>query len=175
MRTVGARRGLSETSIQSALWCLGQFLDVPIARTSTCHPDKLDFYSLIQSNKILLVSVHADEGVVPKNAQNAIGALILSQIQLAALAHAVVDPEKYPFMVYVDEVQYFTTSALDVLARQARQNGLGMVWLPKTHPTIASTTLQAFKSNIWTLVAFECNAQDARNALDVCHSSLFQI
>jgi hypothetical protein len=142
-------------------------LDVEIARASTCHPTRLDFYSMIRRNQIILVSVHADEGLVPKSAQNVLGAIVLSQIQMAAMAGAVADPKNRPFMLYVDEVQDFATGPLDELARQARQKGLGLVVATQDTSTIAPTTLRALKSNLGTLVAFECNAEDAKNALDM--------
>ena len=156
---------LRDSSVGSILWRLNEFLGNDVARLSTCHPQKLDMYSLIRDNKIILVSVHADEGILPKSAQNLLGAIVLSQIQMAAMAKAVRDPKTKPFMLYVDEVQNFVTSSLDDIARQARQNGLGLVMATQYLESIAPKTLKAIEGNIGTLVAFECGQDDAENAV----------
>ncbi len=157
--------GLKDTSVASILWRLNEFLSYNLVRASTCNPQKLDMHSLIHDNKIILVSVHADESVLPQTAQNVLGSLILTQIQLAALGGAVADPKNKPFMLYVDEMHNFRTGSLDTIARQARQKGLGLVIGTQNVKSIAPTTLRALEGNIGTLVAFECSQEDAENAL----------
>ncbi len=162
--------GLDKTSIGSIIWRLGRFTSNPTLQAVTCHPKPLNLADLIGKNKIILVSVSADESKVPESARNVLGAIILSQIQMAVLGGAVKDPKNKPFMLYVDEVQNFVSSSLDVIARQARQKGLGLVVTTQYTKSIAPKTLKALEGNIGTLVAFECDMDDAESAISLMPS-----
>jgi len=158
--------GLDKSSLAAIVWRLNRFTLNPIVQAITCHPKPLDMASLLGNRKIILVSVAADENKVPETARNVLGAIVLAQIQTAALSGAIVDPlNKHPFMLYIDEVQNFVTSSLDVIARQARQKRLGLVVSTQYARSIAPKTLKALEGNIGTLVAFETDDDDASHAL----------
>ena len=157
--------GLDKSSLSAIIWRLNHFTLNPTLQVVTCHPQPLDIAALMRKNKILLVSVAAEESQVPESARNVLGAIILAQIQMAALGGAVADPQHKPFMLYVDEVQNFVTSSLDTIARQARQKGLGLVVSTQYTKAIAPKTLKALEGNIGTLVAFECDGDDAESAI----------
>jgi hypothetical protein len=157
--------GMQKASVLSALQRLAPFYNNRLLEPITCHPDTLDFSDLIAKNKIVLVSVHADEKRVPELQRNILGATVVSQIQMAALAGAVADPKNRPFILYVDEVQAFVTSSLDTLARQARQKGLGLVAATQTLKSLSGKTLDAFLGNVGSIVAFESDEPDAKLVL----------
>src|SRR5258708_22604024 len=53
--------------------------------TILCSPDGLDMASLIAQNKIVLVSLKADEAKIQAREQRLLGAALLSQIQLTLM------------------------------------------------------------------------------------------
>jgi hypothetical protein len=157
--------GSQQSSISAALRRLDPFYSNPHLSAITCHPDPLDFERLMGENKIILVSVHADEKKVPELQRNILGATVVSQLQMAALAGAIRDPKNRPYLLYVDEVQEFVTTSLDQVARQARQKGLGLIVATQYLKSLAGKTLDAFLGTIGTICAFECEDADARIVL----------
>lgn len=157
--------GLDQASLSAIIWRLNRFTLNPTLRTITCHPKPLDFTELIRTRKIILISVSADDNKIPESARNVLGAIVLSQIQMAALGGAILEPKTRPFMLYIDEVHNFITTSLDVIARQARQKGLGLVVATQYARSIASKTLKALEGNIGTLVTFETDVDDAHLAI----------
>ncbi|MCC7452339.1 MAG: type IV secretion system DNA-binding domain-containing protein [Anaerolineae bacterium] len=138
---------------------LDMFYINPILLTLTCHPDSLDIAQLMSGNKIILVSLHADERKIPELQRMVLGATIISQIQMAALAGGITQP---PYLLYVDEVHNFVTTSLDVIARQARQKGLGLCVATQYLKSLTNRTLDAFLGTIGTIGAFETDDADAR-------------
>lgn len=126
----------------------------------TCHPQPLSFASLIQQNKIILVSLAADEAKVPKLERELLGSAIISQLQMAAMTGAITQP---PFLVYIDEAQQFVTTALSKMLSEARKSGLGLILANQYFKQLAGDTLEAVEGNIGALLAFEVGERDARD------------
>lgn len=141
---------------------LDSFYANPLLRSITCHPDRLDFASLIRDNKIILVSLEADDAKVPEVERLVLGATIISQIQMAAMSGAISTP---PYLLYIDEVHQFTTTSLPKLLAQARNNGLGLYVATQFFDQLAGKTLDALLGNVGSLIAFEVNEPDARKML----------
>jgi hypothetical protein len=99
------------------------FYSNPTLYPVLCHPDGLDFAKFISENKIVLVSLHVNQIKVPAREQRFLGAVLLSQIQIAAMNSP---SGRSPFYVYIDEVQEFVTTSLDEMFTQARKFGLGL-------------------------------------------------
>ena len=83
-----------------------------------CHPDSLDFVQLIKQNKIILVSLEVDKAKVPPSEQQLLGALIVSQIELAARKAG--KPKPVDFRLYVDEAKNFIATSLPDLFDEIR-------------------------------------------------------
>ncbi|MCZ7545111.1 MAG: type IV secretion system DNA-binding domain-containing protein [Anaerolineae bacterium] len=88
-----------------------------------CHPEALDSSSLIDQGKIILVSLKAEEKKLPPQEQYLLGAVLLSQLQIAVMDRS---PDPAPFYLYIDEVQHFVTTALDTMFSEARKRGLAL-------------------------------------------------
>jgi hypothetical protein len=138
---------------------LDAFYRNPNLAAITCHPDPLDIAALMAENKIILVSLQADERKIPELERMVLGATIISQIQMAALVGGIKQP---PYLLYVDEVHNFVTTALDVMARQARQKGLGLYVATQYLKSLTSKTLDAFMGTVGTIGVFETDDADAR-------------
>jgi Type IV secretion-system coupling protein DNA-binding domain len=125
----------------------------------TCHPDSLNIPKLISENKIILVSLRADETQVPAAERMVLGATIISQIQMAALAGAI---RKEPYLLYIDEVHNFITTSLAKTFVEIRKRGLGLVVANQYFKQLTGETLDALMGTVGSLIAFECDDADAK-------------
>jgi hypothetical protein len=121
-----------------------------------CHPDTLDFRSLIQAKKIILISLALDEELVPDQERNLVGALLMSRLQMSGMKDAVAER----FFIYVDEVQRFVTSALDELLSEARKYGLSLTIANQFLGQLTGKTLDAVMGNVGASIIFQCSPDD---------------
>lgn len=82
--------------------------------------------TLMDQGKILLVNI--PQGRLGEDASGLLGAMLVSKIQLTAMARAGNPAHtKRPFFLYVDEFQNFVTSSFEKILTEARSFGLGLV------------------------------------------------
>lgn len=124
-----------------------------------CHPDLLDLRAMMQEKKILLISLALDEERVPEQERNLIGALLLSQLQMASMKAKLQEP----FHLYVDEVQRFVTTSLSEMLSEARKYGLSLTIANQYLGQLTGKTLEAVMGNVGTNVIFRCSPDDARD------------
>jgi hypothetical protein len=123
-----------------------------------CHPDSLDFRALMQSRKILLISLEMDEDIVPRQERDLLGALIVSRLQMSGMKI----PTDEPFYLYIDEVQRFVTSSLHEVFSEARKYGLSFITAHQFLGQLSGKTLDAVMGNVGTTVMFGCSPDDAQ-------------
>lgn len=138
---------------------LNPFYSNKYLRAITCHPRPLNLHALMVSNKIILVTLGADEAKVPSDHLQLLGAMLVAQVQMAAMGGAV---QRAPFMFYIDEAQNFVTSALPKMLAEARKYGLGLVLANQYLRQLAGETLDAVEGTVSTLIAFEVGEPDAK-------------
>lgn len=124
-----------------------------------CHPDTLDFARLIREGRIILVSLGMDEERIPERERNLLGAVLVSQLQMAAMGAA---SSEAPFYLYIDEVQNFVTSSLSEVFSEARKFGLSLVVANQYLKQLAGETLDALMGNVGAMIVFQCGLDDAR-------------
>lgn len=124
-----------------------------------CHPDTLDFARLIREGRIILVSLGMDEERIPERERNLLGAMLVSQLQMAAMGAA---SSEAPFYLYIDEVQNFVTSSLSEVFSEARKFGLSLVVANQYLKQLAGETLDALMGNVGAMIVFQCGLDDAR-------------
>jgi hypothetical protein len=112
-----------EQIIRPVLWRLRALYSNETLYPILCHPDTLDIATLMNQNKILLVSLKTSEACVPLREQHLLGLILLSQLQ----QNAMVRPTNSPmFYLFVDEVQHFITTTFDTLLSEARKHQLSL-------------------------------------------------
>jgi len=152
-------RGQQELLSSPVAHRIGTFYGNSFLYPMMCHPDTVDFSSLIRQNKIVLVSLKMDENRLPPHDQRLLGATLLSQIQMAAMAGAVKYP---PYHLYIDEVQHFITSSLAEMFSEARKDGLSLTLANQYLKQLTGDTLEAVIGNVGALIAFQCGLDDAK-------------
>ncbi len=124
-----------------------------------CHPDTLDFGQLMREGRVILLSLGMDEERIPERERNLLGAMLVSQLQMAAMGGAKTNGQ---FYLYIDEVQNFVTSALGEVFSEARKFGLSLVVANQYLKQLAGETLDAMMGNVGAMVTFQCGLEDGR-------------
>lgn len=137
---------------------ISPFFTNPDLAPMMCHPDGLDFESMIRERKIILVSLKMNEQRVPESERNLIGALLLSRLQVSGMQEAT----RVPYFVYIDEVQRFVTSSLDEMFSEARKFGLSLTVAHQFLDQLPDTTQSSLMSNVGASFLFASSPEDAK-------------
>ncbi|MEZ4671449.1 MAG: type IV secretion system DNA-binding domain-containing protein [Anaerolineae bacterium] len=124
-----------------------------------CHPDPLPLSTFMNQNKIILMSLQADETRLPPQEQRLLGAILISQLQMAAMSGAIATR---PYYLYIDEVQHFVTTSLPTMFSEARKYGLALIVANQYLHQLAGNTLSAVVNNVGAVMAFQCGLDDAK-------------
>ncbi len=123
------------------------------------------------SNRRVLIANLA-KGRIGEQASNLLGSLLLSHLQLVAMARSDQAPEnRAPFFVHVDEFQNFSTDAFASLLSEARKFKthfcLANQYLDQVSPSVRAAVL----GNAGTLIAFRVSSNDAELLAPEFHPS----
>src|SRR5688500_6092216 len=87
----------------------------------------------------------------------------MASIGLAGLSRSELPEERrWPFYVYGDEFQTYTTLAIANMLAELRKYGVGMILANQYLDQIDEEDRSAIMGNVGTLVAFRVGAQDAQ-------------
>ena len=75
--------------------------------------------------------------------------------------HATPEPDRCPFMLYVDEFHSFTTSAFASMLSEVRKYGLGVTLAHQHIVQADKTVFEAIMGNVGSLMAFRVGGLDA--------------
>ena len=148
-----------EQIIRPVLWRLRALYGNSVLYPILCHPDTLDLASLIAQNKILLVSLKANEARIPMREQHFLGLVLLTQLQQIMMLRS---RESQMFYLYVDEVQHFVTTTFDILFSEARKNNVSLTTANQYLKQLAGSVLDSVMGNVGTMVVFQLGLDDAR-------------
>jgi tRNA isopentenyl-2-thiomethyl-A-37 hydroxylase MiaE len=155
---------------------VGQVAASPVLRNILGQTSpKFDLAYAMDNRRILIANVappgfnqrrvliaNLAKGQIGEQASNLLGSLLLSHLQLVAMARSDQAPEKRaPFFVHVDEFQNFSTDAFASLLSEARKFKihfcLANQYLDQVSPSIRAAVL----GNAGTLIAFRVSSNDA--------------
>jgi|SRR5579862_2467411 len=141
---------------------LGQFASsAPVRNIVGQAGNTFSVRRAMDEGKILIVNV--SKGEVGEDNCSLLGALLVTQIQLATLHRAYVREEsRHPFYLYIDEFHNFITVSLADMLSESRKFGLNLVlanqYLDQLHEKIRAAVL----GNVGSLLSFRVGSEDAR-------------
>lgn len=140
---------------------VGQLVTSPILRCILGQPKSaIDLRKIMDSGQVLIVNL--SKGRIGEDASNLLGSLLISTIQLAAMARAdVPEASRRDFFCYVDEVQNFATESFATILSEARKYRLSMIVANQYLAQLDDSTLHALFGNLGTLIAFQAGVKDA--------------
>jgi hypothetical protein len=155
---------LRSGSVASILTRLDTFLRSPLVRNMMAQRKGLDFHSIINSKKILLVKL--SQGLIGEENSYLLGSIIIAKLHQAALHRQTMkEAERIPFFLYVDEFQHFITPSMSAILSGARKYGLGLNMAHQDMEQVRVIDRELANSilaNPATRVIFRCGEQDGK-------------
>jgi hypothetical protein len=157
---------LKSGSIGPILTRLDTFLRPRTIRNMIIQPTGLDFETLINSDKIILIKL--SQGLVGTENSYLLGSLILSKIHQAAFARQGTETRS-PFFVYLDEFQNIITPSIKEMLSGVRKYNIG---LTVSHQDLQqlqredSELLNSVLGNVYTRIVFRVGEPDAKRLQD---------
>ncbi len=141
---------------------MGQFLtNLPLRNIVGQKDNTFNLRKAMDEGKILIANL--SKGAIGEDSCALLGAMLVTQIQLAALSRVdVKEQQRRPFYLYVDEVHNFLTQSFADILSESRKYGLNLIlahqYVSQLHENIRS----AIFGNVGTLISFRVGADDAK-------------
>lgn len=141
---------------------VGQFVSSPLVR-NVVNADKSSFSieQIMDEGKILLVNL--SQGLLGEDNATLLGAMLITKIQLAAMARVHVPEEnRRDFYLYVDEFQNFATTSFNKILSEARKYRLNLILANQYIAQIPEEVQKAIFGNCGSIVSFVMGSEDAQ-------------
>jgi len=141
---------------------VGQFLSSPVIRNIVGQPkSSIDFREVMDDGKILLVKLA--KGIIGEDNAALLGAMIITQLQLAAMSRADTEEKaRKDFYLYVDEFQNFATESFQVILSEARKYHLSLTLANQYMEQLIPEVSDAIFGNVNTIITFRVGGDDAK-------------
>ena len=140
---------------------VGQFVTSPTIRDIINHPKStVDFEDMMNTGKIIILNL--PQGKIGEDNAALLGAMFISQIQIAAMNRAhVAEEQRREFFLYVDEFQNFATSSFVKILSEARKYKLGLILANQYIAQLPEEIQNAIFGNVGTVMSYVVGASDA--------------
>lgn len=140
---------------------VGQFISSTMIRNVVGHPkSSINLEEIMNEGKILILNL--SQGKLGEDNASLLGAMIVTQIQLAAMNRAFAKEEsRKDFFLYVDEFQNFATASFIKILSEARKFRLSLNLTNQYIEQLDETIQRAIFGNVGTLISFVVGARDA--------------
>lgn len=153
----GYAKSLQGEALSPVLNKLGAFVTNPLVRNIVAQErSRVDLGALIDSRGILLARLPV--GTIGADAAHLIGGLLLTGLELAAMARHRPEPAIW---TYLDEFQHFVNASLATLLSEARKFGLGLTLAHQYLGQLSDEVRDAVVGNVGTKLVFRVGAEDA--------------
>jgi DNA helicase HerA-like ATPase len=141
---------------------IGQFLtSLPVRNIVGQKETAFNLRSVLDERKILIINLA--KGKIGEDSSTLLGAMLVTKIQLAALSRAdLLEQERVPFYLYVDEVHNFLTESFADILSESRKYGLRLILAHQYIDQLEKEIREAIFGNVGTIISFRVGAKDAR-------------
>ncbi len=140
---------------------VGQFVSNPLIRNIIGQQHSaFDVRKIMDDGKILICNI--SKGRIGESNSALLGAMIITQIQLAAMSRADTELDNLrDFYLYVDEFQNFSTDSFANILSEARKYRLNLILAHQYIEQLTDVVQAAIFGNVGTMVCFRVGAADA--------------
>lgn len=140
---------------------MGQFLtNLPLRNIVGQHKNTFNLRQVMDEGKILIVNL--SKGVIGEDNAVLLGAMLVTQMQLAALSRADIEEKKRrSFYLYVDEVHNFLTQSFTSILSESRKYGLHLILAHQYVSQLQEEIRDAVFGNVGTIISFRVGPDDA--------------
>jgi len=140
---------------------IGQLLMAPAMRNILGQvKNKIDFRFMMDDSRIFIANL--SKGLMGEDKSNLLGALLVSQFQIAALSRADVDESRRPpYSLFVDEYHNFCSDSFAQILAEARKYGLNVTLAHQYLSQVTEPMRDAVFGNVGNLISFQLGSIDA--------------
>lgn len=140
---------------------IGQFVSGKMIRNIIGSPTStINLQDIMDEGKILILNL--SQGKLGEDNAALLGAMIITQIQLAAMNRAYMKEEdRRDFFLYVDEFQNFATTSFIKILSEARKYRLSLILANQYSDQLEEEIQRAIFGNAGTIISFVVGAHDA--------------
>lgn len=140
---------------------VGQFVSSRMIRNIIGNPiSSINLQEIMDEGKILILNL--SQGKLGEDNAALLGAMVITQIQLAAMNRSFVkEEERRDFFLYVDEFQNFATESFIKILSEARKYRLSLTLANQYSDQLELSIQRAIYGNVGTLASFVVGARDA--------------
>lgn len=140
---------------------VGQFVTSAMIRNIIGSPkSSINLAEIMDEGKILILNL--SQGKLGEDNASLLGAMIITQIQLAAMGRSFSKEEnRRDFFLYVDEFQNFATNSFIKILSEARKYRLSLTLANQYTEQLELEIQRAIFGNVGTLMSFVLGARDA--------------
>jgi hypothetical protein len=140
---------------------VGQLLMAPELRNILGQVrSRIDARFMMDKRRIFIANL--SKGKIGEDKANLLGALWVTQFQLASMSRAnVPESERVDFNLYVDEFQSFVSDSFASLLSESRKYGLSLALSNQYLDQLKPNILKALVGNVGSIVAFRVGYEDA--------------
>jgi len=121
---------------------------------------KIDFRFMLDDSRIFIANV--SKGILGEDKANLLGALLVSQFEVAALSRAdIAIASRTPFSLFIDEYHNFCSESFSSILSEARKYGLHLTLAHQFLSQVPSSLQDAVFGNVGNLIAFQVGSIDA--------------
>ena len=145
---------------------VGQFITSPTIRDIIGHAEStVDFEEAMNTGKIVILNL--SQGRIGEDNAALLGAMFISQIQIAAMNRAsMAEESRKDFFLYVDEFQNFATTSFIKILSEARKYRLNLILANQYTAQLPEEIQDAIFGNAGTLISFVVGAADANRLMN---------
>jgi type IV secretory pathway TraG/TraD family ATPase VirD4 len=153
---------LRSEAISPILNKMGQFLtNNPLRNIVGQKENTFNLRRVMDEGKILIANL--SKGAIGEDNCALLGAMLVTQIQLAALSRSNVrEHNRRPFYLYVDEVHNFLTQSFADVLSESRKYGLNLVLAHQYVSQLKEEMRGSIFGNVGTMISFRVGAEDAK-------------
>jgi hypothetical protein len=150
-----------EEAIAPVLNKIGRVLMTPAIRNIISQPKSgFDVRFMMDDSRVLVASL--SKGALGEGPSHLLGALLVTALAQAALSRRdVIESDRRPFHLYVDEFQSFATSGFGLILSEARKYGLTLTLAHQYLAQLPEPLREAVFGNAGSIVCFRVGAEDA--------------
>jgi hypothetical protein len=121
---------------------------------------RFDLAYAMTNRRILIANLA--KGTIGEQAANLLGSLLVSHLQLIAMEHGALPPQRrVPFFAHIDEAQTLSSDAFASLLSEARKFGLHFCLANQYTDQLSNAVRAALIGNAGTLIVFRVGSRDA--------------
>lgn len=140
---------------------VGQFVSSRMIRNIIGQPKStIDLEEIMNEGKILILNL--SQGKLGEDNAALLGAMIITQIQLAAMNRSFMrEEDRKDFFLFVDEFQNFATTSFTKILSEARKYRLSLTLANQYSAQLDELVQESIYGNVGTLIAFVVGSADA--------------